>query len=100
MPAIEFHPNFIFKSQLLSILVVNESLMKNVACSMWKAVHSVPRILVATAVIFFLCGPLSISKTALADTTAEQSESHGRPYSFEVTLPPLGVIILKPRPSE
>ncbi|HCK40633.1 MAG TPA: hypothetical protein DHW22_03265, partial [Planctomycetaceae bacterium] len=30
---------------------------------------------------------------------AEQSESHGRPYSFEVTLPPLGVIILKPRPS-
>ncbi|MCH2595668.1 MAG: 1,4-alpha-glucan branching protein GlgB [Pirellulales bacterium] len=31
---------------------------------------------------------------------AEQSESHGRPYSFEVTLPPLGVIILKPRLSE
>ena len=28
---------------------------------------------------------------------AEESESHGRPYSFEVTLPPLSCIVLKPR---
>ena len=43
---------------------------------MWKAVHSVPRILVAAVVISFLCSPLSISKTALADTTAGQSGDH------------------------
>ena len=28
---------------------------------------------------------------------AEKSESHSRPYSIELTLPPLGVTILKPR---
>ena len=28
---------------------------------------------------------------------AEKSESHGRPYSIQLTLPPLGVTVLKPR---
>jgi 1,4-alpha-glucan branching enzyme len=28
---------------------------------------------------------------------AEARESHGRPFSIELTLPPLGVVIFKPR---
>lgn len=31
------------------------------------------------------------------DLEAEQAESHGRPYSITITLPPLSVIVLKPR---
>jgi hypothetical protein len=27
---------------------------------------------------------------------AEESESHGRPFSIELTLPPLSVVVLKP----
>ena len=29
--------------------------------------------------------------------TATQSESHGRPSSIEVTLPPLAVVVFKPQ---
>jgi 1,4-alpha-glucan branching enzyme len=29
--------------------------------------------------------------------TAAQSESHGKPFSIEVTLPPLAVVVLKPQ---
>ena len=28
---------------------------------------------------------------------AQASESHSRPFSIELTLPPLGVVILKPK---
>jgi 1,4-alpha-glucan branching enzyme len=28
---------------------------------------------------------------------AQPSESHGRPFAIEITLPPLAVVVLKPR---